>query len=172
MSFLIPIEELPSLRVDSFFRTSQKFTSKFSSTLESFEFDKESVIKQELIGNCMYFCLISLLGYIDVVLNKINKGGFGTVYLCSNEKRNESILYAVKCIKFSKTKNSADREQQFGYISKLNSEYLVKYLDIFTFNKDLYVVMPYFANGSLYDFVKRYREENQKIEEYVYFYFI
>jgi serine/threonine protein kinase len=54
----------------------------------------------------------------------------------------------------------------------INSPYLVNYYEIFIFNNDLYVVMQYFKDGNLNDFIKRYREANQRIEEGVYFYFI
>jgi serine/threonine protein kinase len=57
-------------------------------------------------------------------------------------------------------------------MSKLNSQYLVKYYETFTFNDDLYVVMQYFKNGNLYDFMKEFQKKNQRIEEEVYFYFI
>jgi hypothetical protein len=80
--------------------------------------------KQELIGDCLNFYLMNLLRCVDAILNKIGEGGFGSVYLCFNGKR-ENNLYAVKCIKSSESINSGDRERQFGYISKLNSPYLV-----------------------------------------------
>jgi hypothetical protein len=130
--------------------------------------EKVSENEQKLIRNCLYFYLVNLLKCVDVILNKIGEGGFGSVYLCFNKKGNCSILYALKCIK---SINSADRERRFGYVSKLNSDYLVKYHEIFTFNNDLYVVMQYFKNGNLNDFMKRYQKANQKIGEFVYFYF-
>jgi serine/threonine protein kinase len=92
--------------------------------------------------------------------------------LCFNGKVISNNLYALKCIKSSKSINSAKREQQFGYVSKLNSDYLVKYIETFTFNDDLYVVMQYFKNGNLHDFIKRYQKENGRIKEWVYLYFI
>jgi serine/threonine protein kinase len=92
--------------------------------------------------------------------------------LCFNGKGNYSNLYAVKCIKSSDSINSAERERRFGYVSKLNCDFLVKYRETFTFNNDLYVVMQYFENGNLNDFIKRYQEGNRRIEEWVYFYFI
>jgi hypothetical protein len=132
----------------------------------------KNVNKQKLIGDCLYFYLMFLLRYVDVIVNEIGKGGFGSVYLCFNEKGNDGNLYAVKCIKSSDSINSADRERRFGYVSKLNSYYLVKYHETFTFNNDLYVVMQYFKDGNLSDFIKQYQERNKRIEKYVYFYFI
>jgi hypothetical protein len=145
-----------------------KKNNKFSISSNSI---KSKKCKQKLIGNCLDF-LMNLLRYVDFILDKIGEGGFGTVYMCFNEKENSKYLYAVKCIKSSKSINSGERERRFGYVSNLNSEYLVKYHETFTFNNDLYVVMPYFENGNLYDFIKRYREKKGKIEEFVYFYFI
>jgi serine/threonine protein kinase len=115
---------------------------------------------------------MNLLRSVDIILNKIGEGGFGSVYLCFDGKKNENTLFALKCIKPSNSINSAERERRFGYVSKLNSNYLVKYRETFTFNDDLYVVMRYFENGSLYDFIKGHQEENGRIEEFVYFYFI
>jgi serine/threonine protein kinase len=86
---------------------------------------------------------VNLLRCVDVILNKIGAGGFGSVYLCFNGKENYNNLYAVKCIKSSES-NSAERERQFGYVSKLNSDYSVKYHETFTFNNDLYVALYYF----------------------------
>jgi serine/threonine protein kinase len=111
-----------------------------------------------------------LLRFVDFILGEIGEGGFGTVYLCFNAKENYSNLYAVKCIKSSI--NSADREQRFGYGSKLNYQYLVKYYETFILNNDLYVVMEYFENGNLSNFIKRYREAKQRIKKKVCFYFI
>jgi serine/threonine protein kinase len=145
-----------------------KISDKNVSDLFEKVFEKENVNKQELIGKCLYFYLMYLLRFVDFILKEIGEGGFGSVYLCFNGKENYSNLYAVKCIKSSI--NSADREQRFGYVSKLNYQYLVKYFETFTLNNDLYVVMEYFENGNLSDFIKQYGEKNKRIEEWVYFY--
>jgi serine/threonine protein kinase len=131
-----------------------------------------SKFKQELIGDCLHFYLMNLLRCVDIILNKIGEGGFGNVYLCFNGKRDYKKLLAMKCIKSSDLINSAKRERQFGYVAKLNSEYLVKYHETFTFYDDLYVVMEYFKDGNLSDFIKGYREGNKRVREWVYFYFI
>jgi hypothetical protein len=143
---------------------------KFNSNFEIFK--KKNINKENLIGDCLYFYLMNLLIFVDVILNRIGEGSFGSVYLCFNGKENSNNLYAVKCIKSSGSINSAERERRFGYVSKLNSEYLVKYYETFTFDDDLYVVMEYFKNGNLYDFMKEFQKKNQKIKEWVYFYFI
>jgi serine/threonine protein kinase len=106
------------------------------------------------------------------IFNKIGEGGFGSVYLCFNGKGNYSDLFAIKCIKSSKSIDSPDRERRFGYVSKLNSKYLVQYQEIFTFDNDLYVVMEYFENGSLNNFIKRHQKGNIRIKKYVCFYLI
>jgi serine/threonine protein kinase len=115
---------------------------------------------------------MKLLRCVDVILDNIGEGGFGSVYVCIDGEKNYSKLFAVKCIKCSETINSGKRELQFGYISKLNSEYLVKYYETFTFNNDLYVVMEYFKDGNLNDFIKRCQEKNIRIHEFVYFCYI
>jgi serine/threonine protein kinase len=99
----------------------------------------------------------------------IGEGGFGSVYLCSSLKMDGSNLFAVKCIKSSKSEISAKKEQQFGYMSRLNSPYLVKYCETFTLNNDCFVVMEYFENGTLHELINKYRKEKQKIPQYVCF---
>jgi serine/threonine protein kinase len=116
--------------------------------------------------------LLNLLRCLDVVVNKISEGGFGSVYSCFNVKRIYEDLHAIKRIKSTDSINSGDRERRFGHVSKLNSKYLIKYPEAFTVDNDLYVVMEYFKNGNLNDFIKRHREAGQKIKENVYFYFI
>jgi NIMA (never in mitosis gene a)-related kinase len=84
-------------------------------------------------------------------------------------KKDDSNLYAVKCIKSSESEDSAKKEQQFGYMSRLNSFFLVKYFETFILNNDLYVVMEYFENGNLHELINQYRKNNQKIPEFVCF---
>jgi serine/threonine protein kinase len=148
----------------------ERLSSKTSNNFKIFE--KENANKQELIGDCLHFYFVNLLRCVYFILKTIGAGGFGSVYLCFNGKKGYSNLYAVKCIKSLDSINSADRERRFGYVSKLNSQYLVKYHETFTFNNDLFVVMKYFKDGNLNDFIKRYQKENQRIKELVYFFFI
>jgi hypothetical protein len=158
------MNSLPPSTPRNSFETFQKSSSENLSNIEK--------NKQKLIGDCLFFYLMNLLRYVDIILDIIGKGGFGSVYLCFNGKKNGNRLFAVKCIKSLNSIDSGDRERRFGYVSKLNSSYLVKYYETFTFNNDLYVVMEYFKNGNLSNFIKQYQKENQKIREWVYFYFI
>jgi hypothetical protein len=112
-------------------------SSTSKSNFENFNEDK-------LIGNCLHFYFANLLRCVDVILNKLSEGCFGSVYVCFNVKQKYGGLYAVKCINSSDSINSANKKRRFGYVSKLNSDYLVKYHETFTFNNDLYVVMRYF----------------------------
>jgi hypothetical protein len=145
-------------------------TSKKSDSFSFEKIDRENFNKN-LIGDCLHFYFVNLLRCVDVILNKIGEGGFGSVYLCCNGKEKYNNLFAVKCIKSSDSINSADRERRFGYVSKLNSDFLVKYYETFTFNNDLYAVMQYFKDGNLNEFIKRYQESKGIIKKYV-FYFI
>jgi hypothetical protein len=157
------------MELDAFLKSGYETKKKIDKKVSK----KENVNKQELIGNCLHFYFVNLLRCVDLFLNKIGAGGFGNVYLCFNKKKGYNDLLAVKCIKTSDSINSADRERRFGnVVSKLNFPYLVKYHETFTFNNELYFVMEYFENGNLNDFIKRYREANQRIGKYVYFYFI
>jgi serine/threonine protein kinase len=54
-------------------------------------------------------------------------------------------------------------------MSRLNSDYLVKYFETFTFKNSLCVVMEYYENGNLHEFIKLHREKGKKIENSVCF---
>jgi serine/threonine protein kinase len=75
--------------------------------------------------------------------------------------------FAIKCIRYSKSEISAKKEQQFGYMSRLNSLHLVKYFEIFRLNNDLYFVMQYFENGTLHKLINQYQKKNEKIPKHV-----
>jgi serine/threonine protein kinase len=81
------------------------------------------------------------------------------VFLC---KGIGSPQLAVKCISAT-----VEKEREFGYISQLNSIFVVKYLDFFTIDAGCCFVMDYFENGSVGDLIKDYQKQNKRIERYV-----
>jgi serine/threonine protein kinase len=103
--------------------------------------------------------------YIDTILGKLGKGGFGFVCLCIGTVYQN--LFALKCLKSSDI--TSEKEKQFGYMSRLNSKYLMKYLETFRFEDNFCVVMKYYENGSLDKFIKSHVEKHKNIPELVYF---
>jgi serine/threonine protein kinase len=95
-----------------------------------------------------FYALFVLFVEIDSIIKEIGTGGFGSVFLCVKHD-GPNIFFAIKRVSISDS--FSKKEKQFGFISRLNSNYLFKYYEIFTFNNDLYVVMDYYENGNLYD---------------------
>jgi serine/threonine protein kinase len=76
--------------------------------------------------------------------------------------------FVLKCIDKSPA-SSDEKERDIGYSSRLNSEYLVKYHEIFEWNKHIFIVMPYYAEGSLGKFIKKHINKGKKISKIVCF---
>jgi serine/threonine protein kinase len=116
----------------------------------------------------MFFYFVCFICCINFIIKEIGTGGFGCVFLCVNHD-GPNRFFAVKRVSLSDS--FSQKEKQFGYMSRLNSRYLVKYHETFTSNNDLYVVMDYYENGNLYDLIKNYKEKEEKIDEWVCFIF-
>jgi serine/threonine protein kinase len=72
----------------------------------------------------------------------------------------------MKCVLSSNY--DTEKEEEFGYKSQLNSEYLVKYYESFKFNNFICLVMDYFEKGSLNNLIKKHLEMNEKISKEVF----
>jgi serine/threonine protein kinase len=122
------------------------------------------VILKELEIVFFFFSFFNFF-YIDTILEKLGKGGFGFVCLCIGTAYRD--LLALKCLKLSDI--TTEKEKQIGYMSRLNSEYLMKYLETFKFEDKFCVVMKYYENGSLDKFIKTYLNKQENIPKWVYF---
>jgi serine/threonine protein kinase len=111
--------------------------------------------------------LFEFFFFIDEFVKKLGKGSFGSVYLYVDLKTGNPC--AIKEIKSSK---SGLFGEELGYVLKLNSQYLVKYYDMFELDNNLYVVMEYFENGNLGDMIKKQREKKEKMSKGVFLIFV
>ena len=112
-------------------------------------------------------------GYIIVysckykIINQLGEGGFGKVYKVIKEGENNNKYYAIKEIELrnesQESINSAKKESEF--LSKFDSEYIIKYYDSSVNDKKFYILMEYFDGQDLRDFLINYKNYDEKIDE-------
>ena len=88
----------------------------------------------------------------DIHKVKIGYGGFGDVY----KFEYDGEIYALKQIALEKLdeKDKNNYEQEAKFLSKFNSEYIVKYYDSFKEGNKFNIIMEYAGNQTLKSFIK------------------
>ena len=104
------------------------------------------------------------------ILQPLGKGGFAKVIkVCSLINHR---IYAMKIIDLNNndkfTANLLDMEKYYNneieLITKLNHQNIVKYYKSFTENNKIYIIMEYFDNGDLDNYIKALKEDKDKEE--------
>ena len=104
------------------------------------------------------------------ILQPLGKGGFAKVIkVCSLINHR---IYAMKIIDLNNndkfTTNLLDMEKYYNneieLITKLNHQNIVKYYKSFTENNKIYIIMEYFDNGDLDNYIKALKEDKNKEE--------
>ena len=96
------------------------------------------------------------------IIKKLGEGGEGEVYLV--EKDNQK--YALKKMKMKLTKEDKDKYIIIiNIISRMNNENIIKYYKIFEENDSLYILMEYGDDYNLKQFIKKYKDKNELIDE-------
>lgn len=104
------------------------------------------------------------------ILQPLGKGGFARVIkVCSLINHR---IYAMKIIDLNNndkfTENLLDMEKYYNneieLITKLNHQNIVKYYKSFTENNKIYIIMEYFDNGDLDNYIKALKEDKDKEE--------
>ena len=104
------------------------------------------------------------------ILQPLGKGGFAKVIkVCSLINHR---IYAMKIIDLNNndkfTANLLDMEKYYNneieLITKLNHQNIVKYYKSFTENNKIYIIMEYFDNGDLDNYIKALKEDKNKEE--------
>ena len=99
------------------------------------------------------------------ILQPLGKGGFAKVIkVCSLINHR---IYAMKIIDLNNndkfTANLLDMEKYYNneieLITKLNHQNIVKYYKSFTENNKIYIIMEYFDNGDLDNYIKALKED-------------
>ena len=101
------------------------------------------------------------------ILDKLGEGSFSIVYKVKRKIDNQ--IYALKRVKLKnlKEKNVLYSLNEIRILASLKSNYIISYKEAFYDEKEntLILVMEYADNGDLSKMIKRYKKNNQFIEE-------
>ena len=101
------------------------------------------------------------------ILDKLGEGSFSIVYKVKRKIDNQ--IYALKRVKLKnlKEKNVLYSLNEVRILASLKSNYIIGYKEAFYDEKEntLILVMEYADNGDLSKMIKRYKKNNQLIEE-------
>ena len=94
------------------------------------------------------------------IIKQLRKGNFGEVYLAQKE-------YALKRIPILYlNKEEIDNYNNiFNIISKIDNEYIIKYIESYIDNNYLNIIMEYGGDTDLKKFIKKYKDKNKLISE-------
>ena len=96
------------------------------------------------------------------IIKKIGEGGYGEIYLI--EKGNEK--YALKKIKSKLTEGEMNEYNKIiNILSKMNNKNIIKYYTTFIEKDSFNILMEYGGNNNLEQFIKKYKDKHQLIEE-------
>jgi serine/threonine protein kinase len=123
-------------------------------------------LKKEWASVWIVFVHLSVV--LDRIIKELGKGGFGYIYLAVRINKGEGT-FVLKCIDKPSSDVCLEKERDIGYSSRLNSKYLVKYYEIFKWNKLIFIVMPYYAEGSLSKYITKHIDRGKKISKIVCF---
>lgn len=91
------------------------------------------------------------------ILEKLGKGTFGTVYLC--ERKHNKLKVVVKEVSIDLNNPQIESaKNEVSVLKSLKHSNIVQYYDSFVSSGVFYIVMEYANKGSLYDFIKKQKE--------------
>ena len=99
------------------------------------------------------------------IIEKIGEGGFGKIYKVLNEDTNQ--YYAIKefSIKDEKEENTKYIKKEADILSSFSSNNIVKYYGSSQISDKFYILMEYCDSGNLKNFIDKYKEKEEFIEE-------
>jgi serine/threonine protein kinase len=116
----------------------------------------------------VWIVFVHLTVVLDRIIKELGKGGFGHIFLAVKIDKGEGT-FVLKCIDKSSADVCLEKERDIGYMSRLNSIYLVKYYEIFEWNELIFIVMEYYVEGSLSKYIKNHIDKKKKISKIVCF---
>ena len=103
------------------------------------------------------------------IIKELGRGGYGRVVLVLNKSDNK--YYAVKEFETSNDINEKIKEfeNEANILSKFNSKNIVKYYDSYKYKykNKFCILMEYCEGHNLKDFINKYKNKNELIEEKV-----
>ena len=99
------------------------------------------------------------------VIKTLGKGGFGEVFLV----RKENNIYALKKLLIHSSGLTKEKISEYknmiNILSRINNEYVIKYYDTFIEDNYFCILMEYGGDSNLKQFIKKYKDKEQLIEE-------
>jgi len=100
------------------------------------------------------------------IIKFLGKGKFSVVYQA--ERQADSKLVALKIIKIYdiKDKNLVEKcLQEVNLLKRVNHPNIIKYLDSFIFQNELYIAVEWADKGDVKRLIKKYKQEGDEIDE-------
>ena len=98
------------------------------------------------------------------IVKKLEETGFGQVFEVLDKLDHK--YYAIKKLVL-REEIIQNYEREAEILSKFNCKNIIKYYDSYRDNNNFYILMEYFSDRNLRDFVDRYRKSDELIEEKV-----
>ena len=100
-----------------------------------------------------------------IIISELGSGSYGIVYKV--KKENDLKEYVLKKIPLIGLDNKEIKslENEAKFLSQLNSKYIVKYIDSFHEDKNLYIIMEYCNQGDLEYFLKEQKKKVSHLSE-------
>ena len=87
----------------------------------------------------------------------LGKGGYSTVYLCQelNTNKEYAVKVTEKNVRANKLKKKYDYvKEEVTILKRLHSQYIVQIYEIIETNKEVFIIMEYMKNNSLFNTIK------------------
>ena len=100
------------------------------------------------------------------IIKFLGKGKFSVVYQA--ERQADSKLVALKIIKIYDIKDKSLVEkclQEVNLLKRVNHPNIIKYLDSFIFQNELYIAVEWADKGDVKRLIKKYKQERDEIDE-------
>ena len=98
------------------------------------------------------------------IIKKLEETGFGPVFQVLDKL--DQKYYAIKKLQLREDMLQ-NYEREVEILSNFNCENIIKYYDSYRDNNNFYILMEYFSDRNLRDFVDRFRKSEELIEEKV-----
>ena len=98
------------------------------------------------------------------IIKKLEETGFGPVFQVLDKL--DKKYYAIKKLQLREDMVQ-NYEREVEILSNFNCENIIKYYDSYRDNNNFYILMEYFSDRNLRDFVDRFRKSEELIEEKV-----
>ena len=107
------------------------------------------------------------------IMKYLGGGGFGDVYCVLQTDRPGHVLRAMKKIRCNSEINENQKKEllkEAEILKKIDSEFIVSYYESFIYKGIPYLIMDYYDNGDLYEFIFKKNFNDGEKKNFYYFY--